>query len=394
MHASALTYISLVLTAAWIVHLLRAALYGSKIGSLQQASEGLRLADPAPRLSIVIAARDEAHTLRKSLPKLLALNYPSVEFILIDDRSTDSTGALFDDLASQDERVHVIHCTSLPAGWLGKVHALSLGERRAEGEWLLFTDADIHFEPQALEHAIAYAEAHALDILSVIPESHATRSVIATAFESAFGTLFVQKAWPPNLPDATKPDAIGVGAFNLVRRASFDKTPGFEWLRMEILDDIGVGILLKQHGFRQDLLFGTGLVSFEWYVDTREMIKGLEKNLFAGFGRYSYLRMTLVLLGFLVLSAGPIVSALLSGSVLAISVAILGQFALPALIAATSVKRFAIKPTVMAALPIGMLLLVYAGARSTYSAWKVKGIRWRDTFYPLAELRKLSRVKL
>jgi hypothetical protein len=163
---------------------------------------------------------------------------------------------------------------------------------------------------------------------------------------------------------------------------------------MEVLDDIGVGILLKKHGFRQDLLFGTGLVSFEWYVNTREMVQGLEKNLFAGFGRYSYLRMTLVLLGFLLLSAGPIVTAIISGAAIAIVVSVIGQFALPAAIAATAAKRFAIKPAVMAALPIGMLLLVYAGARSTYRAWRAGGIRWRDTFYPLSELRAMSRVKL
>ena len=131
------------------------------------------LAAPAPaawpRVSVVFAARNEAGTVGAAVPTMLALDYPDLEVIAVNDRSEDDTGAILDRLAAADPRLKVVHVTELPAGWLGKNHALADGGAAATGEWILFTDADIHFRPDVLRRAVAHARAHSLDHLAAIP---------------------------------------------------------------------------------------------------------------------------------------------------------------------------------------------------------------------------------
>jgi cellulose synthase/poly-beta-1,6-N-acetylglucosamine synthase-like glycosyltransferase len=119
-----------------------------------------------PRLSVVIPALNEVDTLEAALGTLLAETYPDLEIVLVDDRSTDGTGALVDRLAARDPRITPVHITALPEGWLGKVHALHVGTQHARGDWLLYTDADVHFGQGSLRHAVAVAEASSSSITS------------------------------------------------------------------------------------------------------------------------------------------------------------------------------------------------------------------------------------
>src|SRR6185503_9934014 len=122
-----------------------------------------------PKISIVVAARDEAKSIERAARSLLALDWPDLEIVLVDDRSTDGTGAILDRLAREDRRLRVVHVTTLPPGWLGKNHALQLGADAAQGGWLLFTDGDVLFHPDTLRQAVAYANARQLDHLTVGP---------------------------------------------------------------------------------------------------------------------------------------------------------------------------------------------------------------------------------
>ena len=108
-----------------------------------------------PELGVVIAASNEAETIEPALRSLLAQDYPSLEIVMVDDRSTDRTGTIVDHLAASDARISRVHVRVLPAGWLGKVHALQRGVERVRGDFVLFTDADIHFAPGALRRAVA-----------------------------------------------------------------------------------------------------------------------------------------------------------------------------------------------------------------------------------------------
>ena len=230
-----------------------------------------------PSLSIVVAARNEAATIEAALETLLRVDYPDLRIIVVDDRSEDATGEIIDRVARRDARVQSVHVTRLPDGWLGKVHALSAGVARAEGEWILLTDADVHLRPDALRRAMALAEDRGLDHLAVLPHLQ-TSGLLVEVMVAAFLRVFpvAMRVWAVSDPKSRA--FIGVGAFNLVRRAALEQTEGFEWLRLEVADDAGLGLMLKSPGFRSAAARGPGLVSVEWYPTVADMARGAEKG--------------------------------------------------------------------------------------------------------------------
>ena len=122
---------------------------------------------------------------------LLALDYPALEVVAVDDRSTDATGRILDRLAASDPRLRVRHVSDLPPGWLGKNHAMAEGAASATGDWLLFTDADVHFAPDALKRSMAFALRHGLGHCVAFPH------FVAPGFlERAFVTTFAVFAQP------------------------------------------------------------------------------------------------------------------------------------------------------------------------------------------------------
>src|SRR6185369_5444580 len=102
-----------------------------------------------------VPACNEAGTIETALASLLAQDYPGLEIVLVDDRSSDGTGVIIDRLAASDPRISAIHVRDLPIGWLGKVHALQRGLERVRGALVLFTDADIYFAPGSLRRAVS-----------------------------------------------------------------------------------------------------------------------------------------------------------------------------------------------------------------------------------------------
>ena len=130
-----------------------------------------RLPQPAtwPLVSMIIPARDEGEKIDAALRSVLAVDYPNLEIIAVDDRSRDETGRVMDRLAAEDPRLRVIHIETLPDGWLGKNHAMHVAAQAARGEFLLFTDGDVMFAPDALRRAVAYAEHTRIDHLCLSP---------------------------------------------------------------------------------------------------------------------------------------------------------------------------------------------------------------------------------
>ena len=117
-----------------------------------------------PKVSVVVPACNEADTLERAMSSLLACDYPNLEIVLVNDRSTDQTGHIMDGLSERDQRIHVVHLDHLPAGWLGKLNAMHQGTQRVQGQLLLFTDADVHFEPSSIRRAVSELERCALII--------------------------------------------------------------------------------------------------------------------------------------------------------------------------------------------------------------------------------------
>ena len=234
-----------------------------------------------PRVSVIVPSRNEARGVERAARSLLAQEYPGLEVVAVNDRSEDRTGTILDRLAVEDARFHVVHVNELPSGWLGKNHANHLGAERALGAWLLFTDGDVFLAPDALRRAIAFAVAHDLGHLVVIPRLLAP-GFLERAFQTCFGLLlsFTFKFW--NLRKPGTAAFVGVGAFNLVRRDAYAAMGGHRKIALEVADDIKLGLILRRSGVRQGILDSNGLVSVRWQEGLVASWRGLLKNSFAG----------------------------------------------------------------------------------------------------------------
>ncbi len=375
-------------SAAWLVSFWFAARMALALEFLRDqpasaSSEGW------PRLSVIVAACNEAATIQAAAQTLLSQDYPNLELVLVNDRSTDGTGAVVDRLVAKEERAVALHLTDLPADWLGKVHALARGAGIATGEWLLFTDADVHFAPGALRKAVAFARQRNLDYLTAAPDLHPGTfpfSVMAAAFGFQFlaGLRWTQRP-------ASKM-GVGVGAFNLTRASILAASEGFEWFRLEIADDAGLATVLKRAGARSALASGHGVISLAWYSSAREMIRGLEKNLFGLGAAYSYPRAILATLALWLYAGSPLV-ALLVPSPAAKLLGVL-VFVSLGLCGLGISRRFDQSPWPAPLAPFGVLLMGWALLRSAFLAWRRGGIVWRGTRYDLATLRAGRRIGL
>lgn len=229
-----------------------------------------------PAVSMITPARDEADTVLEASLSKLACDYPDFELILVDDRSVDDTGKIIDGLALKDRRVRAVQIKTLPENWLGKVNALQEGIKAASGEWLLFSDADVVFSPDALKKAVFYAEANGLGHLVVMPELVSGGFVMDAVFNAGVLPMARWASW--NSETARPGQAVGIGAFNLVKRADFLKTPGFEWLKLEIIDDMGLALMLRLSGAKGASLNGRGLLKLRFYKTLTEAARGAGKS--------------------------------------------------------------------------------------------------------------------
>jgi glycosyltransferase involved in cell wall biosynthesis len=336
-----------------------------------------------PRVSIVIAARNEGATVGAAVPTMLALDYPDFEIIAVNDRSEDDTGPVLDRLAAADPRLRVVHVRELPAGWIGKNHALHTGAQQGTGDWILFTDADIHFAPGVLRRAIAYARVQTIDHLAAVPELSKHGHLLGICV-NAFSFAFTVGILPWRIPDPRSRSHGGVGAFNLVRAVTYRKLGGHKPLRLRPDDDIKLGKLMKAGGF-SELVLGAGALSVAWYDSVGAMVRGLTKNAYAG-ADYRFwvppLGASALLVGYvwpvvaLFLTAGP--AWWLNAGSVAVMLAL-----------GCDQTRFAGGRWWHGLfLPLGMAVFAYILLRSQFVTHWTGGITWRGTHYPLHELKR------
>ena len=341
--------------------------------------------EPLPSLSIVVAARNEERDIEAGLRSLMELEYSPVQLIVVNDRSTDRTGAIIDRVALNDSRIVVIHLESLPEKWLGKNHALQCGAKVATGEYLLFTDADVVFHPRALVRTVAYAETHSLDHLAALP-AFSMPTTLLESFATVFSVFFLSYFLPWRAPDPRSSAHIGIGAFNLVRRAVYEQIGRHEPIRMRPDDDIKLGKLIKSAGFRQELVLASSEIRVPWYATVREAVVGLEKNVLAGVDyRPSILLGNCVLV--LALFFSPFVAIWLYAGIAR------WLYIATAVILLLSAGKLALdldaggRCWCVLWYPVTLLLFVYIVVRNTILTYWRGGIRWRDQHYPLSQLR-------
>jgi glycosyltransferase involved in cell wall biosynthesis len=347
-----------------------------------------------PHVSVVIPACNEAANLESAVATLLQQDYPDLEIILVDDRSSDGTGKIIDRLARDDPRIRAVHIKSLPPGWLGKVHALHRGVEQASGEWLLFTDADVHFGAAVLRRAVALVLHQRVDHLALIPRT-IQKSFWLELAVNTFGLLFFITTRAASVNRADSKAFVGIGAFNLVKAERLHQTAGFEWLRLEPGDDVGLGMMIRQSGGRTRLAFAYEDLSLQWYSSVRAMFKGLEKNLFGPGCRYRWWLMLLQVGVIWSLVAAPYVSLAL-GMVHGLAplwIAGAAAISVHLIFTACFAIERKIKPLILSLLPVGVVLITAMMLRAGYQCLKNGGIDWRGTHYPIDQLRAGQRVK-
>ncbi len=337
-----------------------------------------------PSLTVIVPACNEAANIAACLASLLDQDYGNVQVVAINDRSTDATGSIIDRIAAaHPTRLRALHITELPPEWLGKTHALALAARQSPTEFLLFTDADVIYRRDALRRSLAYAVKSEADHLVTVPTTiiHRWDEAAVLGFFQIFG-LWAARPWKIADPKAAR-DAIGIGAFNLLRRSAYLQIGGLEGQRMDILEDLTLGRRIKKAGLRQRIAFGRGLVSVHWASGALGLVEVMTKNLFSAFRFHvSLLLLSCVWLG--VFCVAP-VTGLAFGPTRWPALVTLAAIALGY---RTMSRNSGISAWNALLSPLSALLFMYTLLRSMYFTLKQGGVMWRGTFYPLATLRK------
>lgn len=340
-----------------------------------------------PKVVVIVPACNEEAAVEEALRSKLADGYPNLEVVLVNDRSTDRTGPIAEAIAQRDARVRVIHVTELPPDWLGKVHAMQQGVAATESEWILLSDADVHLAPGTLQRLVDAGETRHLDQVACLPELWPTTfllDVVLCTFVRFF--CIAARLWAVSNPRSSA--SCGVGAFNLVRRTALEKCGGLEALRMTVVDDVGLGQLIKKNGLRSGVYNGRDCVGLHFYRSLGEMARGVEKNVPA-LGNFSLLRLLLRVAIFLITETTLFAAVWLTSGywrwlcVAGIVIAIVTQ---------ARFCHWLRRPLLPAFLvPLGALafavVVVRAGLLETWRG----GIIWRGTLYPTAQLKSQQR---
>jgi hypothetical protein len=364
------------------VELLRSILSLKHLGTLQSFPQ------PSPTLSVIIAVRDEALRIEKTVRQVLAQQGVDLQLIVVNDRSRDATPQILNQLASEFSQLKTITLDHLPENWLGKCHAMHMGAHYSTGEWLLFTDGDVWLSPDAAARAIAAAKTMQADHVTLAPGQHMAENQKPGALYQSVMLMF-QMVMNIHLGRANRdcPNSMaGIGAFNLIRADIYKKIGGHESLRLEVADDMKLGLLVRRATppGKSRALLAEDAVECDWAGTVGGIKRALEKNMWSGLNFNLPLAILLTLLLGLVWII-PMVALFFLPAPSAIAAAL----GLPLLIFISSVQaaknRWRLWPSLLA--PIAGPIIAGVLWNSIFTTLRQGGIRWRDTFYPLALLR-------
>jgi glycosyltransferase involved in cell wall biosynthesis len=304
--------------------------------------------------------------------------------VAVDDRSGDATGRILDECARMHERIRVVHIPELPAGWLGKPHALQKAYENSTGEWLLFTDADVWFAADSLRRAVSIVRLRQADHLTLFGDV-----VMVGFWETVLLTFFGLAMHVGNeshrVSDPNSRAYLGVGAFQLIRRSAYEACGTHRRLAMEVVDDMKLGKIVKQGGFRSCIGVAEQYVSVRWHSGVGNVIRGVTKNFFAALG-YSVPLVLAALCGMLVTNVAPFIVVVAGHGWVRGLAAVAVVMALSFHMGVDLVMK--VSPLYALTHPVGAMLFCYMLARSTVITLWRGGVEWRGTFYPLKELRK------
>jgi hypothetical protein len=261
-------------------------------------------------------------------------------------------------------KLDVLHITELPSGWLGKTHAMWRGAATTESDWILFTDGDVIFHPEALRRALTYAELTGCDHLVIFPtmimKTFGERMMLG--FFGLASSLLL-RAWKVRDPRAK--DSIGAGAFNLIRRRAYEGIGTYQALRMEVIDDLKLGQAVKEHGFAQDCVRGPGLVQLRWAEGASGVVRNLQKNMFSLL-RFSWSLSMLAAIAAILYHIGPWAGLVFAPGIAKIGFGI-GVFS-SALLYQRMARQFDLPIWYLLTQPVAALMFVYTLLNSAVSS--------------------------
>lgn len=383
--------LALLLCVGWALVLARVWRTANAFRVLPSTTPASSEATP-PRVSAVVAARDEAENIEAAVRSLLAQEGVDMEVVVVDDQSSDDTLKILRRIEAEASpgKMLVLEQKKLPPGWIGKNYAVELGQGRARGDFLLFTDADVLHGPRAVWNAVSAMEREKLDHLALFPRLEAG-SLVEALVLPLFVLLYQIRFVDPRASDPTSPHGTGIGAFNLVRADAYRLRGTHARIRQSVIDDIALGLMMREEGGRGSVMRALGQVRQRPYRSMKELYFGMKKSVLAQWKNSAPLAVaaaallvTAALAPFALMLAGlPLwwkghAPWLVAPAALAALCPMLG------LLKARSMLRF--EPLAALLFPIGALVIATSAIHAAV-VFSVKGtVEWRGRTYTKKDL--------
>ena len=376
---AALPWIAVPVLAAWRAR-----------GAPQLRDESPEPPDPAPLVSVIVPARDEARNIARCARSILASTYPALEVIVVDDRSSDDTAAIARAIAAGDDRLRVESAPPLPEGWFGKQWACAAGAAAARGAILCFTDADTEHAPGLVARAVNAMRARRTDLLTV-----AGRQVMGSFWErvaqpQVFAMLLLRYGGAARVNRSRRVvDKIANGQFLLIERGAYDALGGHGAVRAKVAEDLALAQLFFARGRRTELVMGLAYLATRMYASLGELVRGWMKNIYAAaldaapMGRVGRAALPITLLAFPAANLAPPLALLAAWAGLASPAVALWAAVATAFTLLTWGAVYAAIPSVgvryALAYPLGAVVVAWivlrAVARGTRVEWKGRTYR-------------------
>lgn len=353
-------------------------------GFWQLAMDG-EAPEPAkwPSIDIVVPARNETDVLPKSLPSLLAQDYPGPwRIILVDDHSTDGTGALAQKLAATHDKVEhllLVQAPVLPAGWSGKVAAMQAGTAHSTADYILFTDADIEHPRNSVRRLTSHAVERKLDLVSRMVKLHCqttAEKLLIPAFVFFFAMLY--PFWKVN--DETSEVAAAAGGVMLIKRKALDTVGGLTSIKSALIDDCSLAKVIKEHGgsldtpTRIELTLTNDIHSLRVYRHIDDVWRMVARTAYTQL-RHSPLMLVGTVIGMMLLFITPMLFPLTGWPLIA--EAGLAAWIIMSMIYMPMIRFYELPVVWVLALPVAAAIYILATIDSARLYWQGKGGQWK-----------------
>lgn len=338
-----------------------------------------------PSISVIITAKDEENEIEEAINSRLESDYPNIEFIIVNDRSIDRTLEIINGLAKKDKRVKVVNIKELRDGWLGKINALNEGKKIANGDWLLFSDGDAFIKAGTLKKVIGFCIEKKVDFVAVLPEFSSSNFFVDVAVSVFFRSLLtIGRAYKAEEKNSRV--SVGSGSFNFVKREAFIEAGEFEKLKMEVIDDVAMGQILKSSGAKTSMLIGKKFVRVKWYSNLKSLFDGMGRAMMTGLGNFNFFQLFLLSTIAFIIDTTPFIILIPFGIPY---LQLIGIVSVVLIISATIITDNLMNRSFYYSffLPIGYLLIYLISLYGGLKIFLNRGLTWRNTFYSINDLK-------